>query len=249
MRSDMDKVLVERPRRGGTNTGKRSDRRASKASLENEEGEKRQRMRVVHGDGNKELNENLNPLRRFLESRIGKKWDDVYSEIRKNNKPNSATKYHIFQHLEYMVELNPIKLKDGRVFARRIFEAELSFGDLYVLGGILLQYKRNKTRWRQKDRLPPANTFSFNKVRRRFKKIEEDGICVGYYIEIDGIWWEGRFCKRPTMMDVEHLERKVGKTWKDLFFRRGLGRTESDPYSQLTQLSKRDIKKLKLGEL
>jgi hypothetical protein len=244
----MDKILVERPRRGGTDTGKRSDRRASKASLENDEGEKRQRMRVVHGDGYKELNENLNPLRRFLESRLGKKWYDVYCEIRKNNKPNSATKYHIFQHLDSMVEKNPVVLEDGRVISRTIFETELRMGDLYVLGGILLKYKKNKSIWRQKQR-ELSNTFSFNRIRRRFKKIDKDGVCVGYYIEIDGIWWEGRFCKRPTMMDVEHLERRVGKTWKDHFFRRGLGRTESDPYSQLTQLSKRDIKKLKLGDL
>jgi hypothetical protein len=49
------------------------------------------------------LNENLQPLRRFLMSRRGKRWDDVYAELRRNLAPQSAIDMHIFQHLDHFV--------------------------------------------------------------------------------------------------------------------------------------------------
>lgn len=51
----------------------------------------------------KQLNENLGPLKRFLQSRVGHKWDNVYSEIRANINPGNAVQAHVLQHLEHYV--------------------------------------------------------------------------------------------------------------------------------------------------
>jgi hypothetical protein len=56
----------------------------------------------------KELNEFLNPLWRFLNSRVGKPWDKVYSEIRAQNSGRSAVGAHIYQHLFDFVVVNPL---------------------------------------------------------------------------------------------------------------------------------------------
>jgi hypothetical protein len=43
--------------------------------------------------------ENLAPLRRFLASRVGRRWDDVYSEVRAAIRADSAAQLHVLQHL------------------------------------------------------------------------------------------------------------------------------------------------------
>lgn len=96
MRPDFAKILVERPRRGGTN-----DRKGRAVPIDDLP--QKESMRKPHRD-RKELNENLSPLYRFLEKSVGRKWDDVYSEITENLNPNNAVQYHILQHLKWYVD-------------------------------------------------------------------------------------------------------------------------------------------------
>ncbi len=114
MREDIDKLLVERERYG-------SERGFYRASLKDD----------LHGDNyrtkasmkpdhrstlknrRKELNENLSPLYRFLESSCGRKWNDVYSEVRKVARPDSAVRFHVFQHLDQYVE-KAVIMVDGK---------------------------------------------------------------------------------------------------------------------------------------
>lgn len=52
----------------------------------------------------KELNENLNPLVRFLRSNVGKQWDEIYSELCRSLRKDKAINLHVFQHLRHYVE-------------------------------------------------------------------------------------------------------------------------------------------------
>jgi hypothetical protein len=54
----------------------------------------------------KNLNENLRPLFQFLEKSVGRRWDDVYSEICANINPNKAIDYHVLQHVGWHVDLH-----------------------------------------------------------------------------------------------------------------------------------------------
>jgi hypothetical protein len=53
----------------------------------------------------KRLNENLQPLVRFLRSSVGRRWDDVHSEIAAQISCKSAVQKHVLDHLrDYVVE-------------------------------------------------------------------------------------------------------------------------------------------------
>jgi hypothetical protein len=132
MRSDIAKVLVERPRVGGVGKeNSRRNRRATKQALDHIDDANELDVWSFHGmkrvhtslpgsyDDKKQLNENLQPLRRFLHSRIGKPWSEVYSEIMANLNLNNSVQYHVFQHLtrDRMVETNTYLGKSGKVIA------------------------------------------------------------------------------------------------------------------------------------
>ena len=99
MRSDMAKVLVERPRRGGWRRFR--DRRcAFDRKTRTRADEPAHQLRMGMGfAADKSLNENLEPLRRFLLARRGCHWDRVYSEIRSRLAPRSTVDMHVMQHL------------------------------------------------------------------------------------------------------------------------------------------------------
>jgi hypothetical protein len=63
--------------------------------------------------GRKVLNENLAPLRRFLQQRVGRSWDAVRSEICAVIAPRSAVQKHVLDHVAEMVEQNVVMI-DGR---------------------------------------------------------------------------------------------------------------------------------------
>lgn len=58
-----------------------------------------------NGLDHKTLNENLNPLYRFLKTSVGRPWNDVYSEIRAQIDPRRANGFHVLQHVGWYVNL------------------------------------------------------------------------------------------------------------------------------------------------
>jgi hypothetical protein len=100
MRSDISKVLVTTPRIGSR--WKNGEVRALRRERidEDYDGPRRTSMKPSNaGWERKQLNEYLNPLYRFLERRVGERWDNVYSEICASNSRGSAVGEHIYQHL------------------------------------------------------------------------------------------------------------------------------------------------------
>ena len=59
----------------------------------------------------KSLNENLAPLVRFIRKRIGRRWDDVFSEICEHLDTGSTVKMHVREHLEDFIL---IRISRGR---------------------------------------------------------------------------------------------------------------------------------------
>jgi hypothetical protein len=81
----------------------------------------------------KMFGENLNPLWRFLKSRVGKKWDDVYSEIRSTLSIRSTVQNHVFQHLVFDVCTKTIRTENGRVMRWDQFHDYCDYeGNFYV---------------------------------------------------------------------------------------------------------------------
>jgi len=121
MRKDMSKVLVEDGRLNsgvGAKQLKRQHRRKLNRNVD-EHSPKRESLSGHRHFGHecKTLNENLKPLVRFLASRAGQPWDEVYSEIRERINVKSAVQLHIMQHLWGFVDRD-IKISDQGVPVR-----------------------------------------------------------------------------------------------------------------------------------
>lgn len=111
MREDMYKVIVERPRLGGNLPISRTAYIKGDA----EDLVKQESMRKRWAYDRKSLNENLNPLKRFFDSKIGQHYDDVWSELCEYLNDNSTVKKHVKDHAKDMVELN-VRMIDGKPY-------------------------------------------------------------------------------------------------------------------------------------
>lgn len=191
MRQDISKVICERPRLQPSDEATRVSRRNWRQNPNDDMtfiGMKRiHKLRHGHG-GAKELNENLRPLYRFLGSRCGKKWNDVYSEICSNLNKNSAVQLHVFQHLDHMVEKDT-QIINGVVCDSKGKELYRFRNTFYVDDdGILCSLSKH-----------PKSKYSYN---RNAKNGTYRGTNVNYirsdnplmdYCLIDGIWYEVEF--------------------------------------------------------
>ena len=127
MRSDMHKVIVERPRtRAGHGVFiRRALRRHARRDPEGAPAYRGMRRPYQWGYDRyaKSLNENLRPLERFLQSRAGRPWNDVYSEICRHIRLTNAVQRHILIHLKHMVA-DDLRKEDA--------EAILLQGSVYI---------------------------------------------------------------------------------------------------------------------
>lgn len=110
MRPDMKEVLITKGRDGSSH--KRNDyvRRLRRTKPGEEDCGGRETMRHQCDDDMydakyKRLGEHLTPLYRYLNSKVGQHWDDIWSEIKANNPANSGVGAHIYTHID--VELHP----------------------------------------------------------------------------------------------------------------------------------------------
>ncbi|TFW28654.1 hypothetical protein E4O92_20600 [Massilia horti] len=101
MREDMFKVIVERPRLVNSNGYSRDGRK-----YRNHE-ETPNHLGMKRGYNLKKwLNENLAPLRRYLEKQVNRPWNKVYGEIRATIDPRSTVKLHVLQHIDDFVAID-----------------------------------------------------------------------------------------------------------------------------------------------
>lgn len=203
MREDMAKVIVERPR-----VGRRPPRKGRAVALEELPQQEGMRRRHRGFLGRKELNENLNPLQRFLEKQVGRPWNKVYAEISRWLKPTSTVQQHVRDHLADFVAgvprqtrpcFNPSPPDLFKGYWRQPLYVDARDG--------LLKRTRNlpevKARLRAR---PPA------------KKPERDRIRIGKWRElrrIAGIWYEVTLALLPEAEygPVAVREYNWGRQW------------------------------------
>ena len=92
MREDMARVIVQRPRIPDRDA--RKGRSLPLDQLPAQEGMRRPHVRFW---GGKQLNEDLAPLRRYLERerQVGRPWDKVYANIAKHLRADSTVQQHV----------------------------------------------------------------------------------------------------------------------------------------------------------
>lgn len=191
MRDDMAKIIVERPRRGD-----HSGRKGRARPLEDlPQYEGMRRPHLLHGWG-KELNENLQPLRRYLERQVGRPWDKVYAEIARNLRVDNTVQQHVRDHLQDYVAVTPRRVFGGWWSRSR---SGLWYQPLYVdpVTGLLCRTDRlpeEKARRRAKRRRPPEAPVRIELAPGRQLRL------------IAGLWYEVRLAPMPAAVFKAGLE-------------------------------------------
>lgn len=132
MRSDMAKVVTERPRRGHANPSKKTGKRLSKDEFDNDDhGSSRAPVsrRRQYGWNSKEFTDVLGPLRGYLRKQVGRPWNKVFSELSQFLDKRSITGQHIFDHVKWEIILN-VRIGDNGV----VYEYPARYGTLSSLG-------------------------------------------------------------------------------------------------------------------
>ncbi len=159
MRADMAKVIVERPRLGSRHKHEAKGYHRRGQRLAPEDQPRREGMKVRSG-GSKMLNEHLAPLRRFLESCVGRPWDDVFAEVCANISRDSAVQDHVRDHVADFVITHVLLIDgvpcdaEGRFYGQPLLHAHLR-QRLYVCPrtGLLRRLER-PSRKRPRPRRP-----------------------------------------------------------------------------------------------
>lgn len=102
----MAKVLCERPRAGGWGNEKNYKRKVYE-SMRDEIPVKFESMKKRLWE-RKDFTDLISPLYKFIEGKVGSRWNDVYSEIRERVNPNSLQQIHLLGHVKAMVEQNVV---------------------------------------------------------------------------------------------------------------------------------------------
>jgi len=195
MRKDMSKVIVERPRVGRSAAGLRPGRTRA---VEDDDGAPiRARGAVAptrKPQKTKSLNENLNPLRRYLQSQVGRPWNKVYSEISENLKPSSTVQQHVRDHLEDFVAVKT-RMKAGVVMAAQRFGGERALEEdhhrfyVHPRTGLLRENPHQKS-WNARFRA--KRVAAEKELAARMRAIDAK---TQLHKLKDEIWWEVKLGK------------------------------------------------------
>jgi hypothetical protein len=136
VRSDMARVVIERPRRGhsiGLHERNRTTKTRGKVSpqdweLDEEDvdvvvGSKRHPISPNRPENDayedKSFSDLLGPLKRYLRKQVGRPWDDVYSELSQHLDKRSLSGQHIWDHVLQEVEQYVWIGESGKVYYKR----------------------------------------------------------------------------------------------------------------------------------
>lgn len=185
MRSDMSKVVTERPRNGG-NLGFRQGyvRDFSWKRLREEGREEESPCRDIGRkrkyEDYKEFDDHISPLYRYLEKACGRPWNDVYSEICANLKLDSTTQRHIRDHVDDYVEKN-VRYKDGKpVVCRWGMEISIESPDRYFAPNF----------WVDREGILRAGRARRRKYKPDYSEWTPPTDLTFPYVQKDGYWYQ-----------------------------------------------------------
>jgi hypothetical protein len=138
----------------------------------------------------KSLNDNLNPLRNLLRSRIGQPWNQVHSELSRRLDSNSMTGRHVLDHVrDYVTEnvelINDVPYSRGGGWRR--FRALRGEYDFYVhpeTGILCNPASRISLQIVPKPSIEPKHSI---RIDRHYR-----------YEKIDDIWYRVTFADLPV---------------------------------------------------
>ncbi|HEY9690617.1 MAG TPA: hypothetical protein V6D15_00250 [Oculatellaceae cyanobacterium] len=160
----LSEIVIERPRHGmriSSTRLKGVKKTLDKLTVEATEDGLFNPYLIKVRNGSKYLSDHLGPLRRFLRSKVGQPWNDVYSELCQRLNPNTIAGKHVIDHLWDYVERH-VEIIDGIPYSKPywISRTQLisSYRDkfyVHPLTGILCTVEKSSRVSRQQDQ--PTN--------------------------------------------------------------------------------------------
>lgn len=197
MRGDMPKVIVERPRRGAGWTRKGRALHDDDLSLSAIAVKMHDRGRGT----SKNLNENLAPLRRYLEAQVDRPWRKVWSEVCAHLKPSNTVQQHVRDHIPDCVAIKT-SLRDGEIFVHeRWSRGPVRLKDSHVrlfvdpTSGLV---RRNK-HWRSWEARRRLVAEAEAKARAAWMRVVSDRVQLHLYRDC---WWEVTLAAVPTAIEL-----------------------------------------------
>jgi hypothetical protein len=182
MRADMDKVIVERPRVGSRAPSRKKGYRKYCQQVGIENLPRREPLPGRWRGRERQLNEHLGPMRRFLRSRVGRPWNKVHQELCEHVSFNNAVQMHVLTHVfDYVCRLVEYRGRNVVRLDNWYRGIVLRPGQMYVCPrtGILKVVKRRPGR--------PAERVGLRQLTQYHRR--------------DGNWWELKLRKRPDAPD------------------------------------------------
>lgn len=125
----MSKVIVERPRIGHSQRYAKPGR--SRVVTDDDGAPLRVREPARNAARTKAFNENLAPLRRYIDRQVGRPWNKVYSDIAAHLSPASTVQQHVRDHIEDYVAVRTLMV-EGRVHALPRFGGPQPLENLWI---------------------------------------------------------------------------------------------------------------------
>ncbi len=201
MRHDMAKVIVERPRYGSSLRGESKGYHRSLQRIGREELPYREGMKKRHQGRTKSLNEHLGPLRRYLDSQVGRPWNKVFSEICAHIDRESAVQDHVRDHVADYFETHVVEIDgepcsgQGWTYGRTLHQTHRFLWYVCPRSNILKRVK-NLSRSQRRPTKPPDAP--------RFVRVSDSLPCH----MIDGAWHVVSLRSLPQIR-AGRLERDV----------------------------------------
>ncbi len=206
MRKDLNKLLCERERVGSSNKFHtvRHNNQFNKIDEQTPIRESmRKRYNVTHSW--KSLNENLNPLLRFIEGSVGRNWDKVYKEICQSFDKRSVINQHILDHL-FQYVATKVSMYNGELYHHTKWNGleplAKGWAPFYVdpKTNILKANKHRKNYnaiYRQRREQEKQQLLRVERVISEYEKLK----CV------DGIWYKIEYQPFPPPYNYTYVDQ------------------------------------------
>lgn len=194
MRRDMNKVLTERKRAGVKDIGRKPFDKANTPreksyykDVELDDRPEKESMTKRHMYYRKSLTDHIQPLVRYLVSQVGRKWDDVWSDICKVMKGNGLQAQHVKDHVkDYVGGVS----HSGKTYYWRDAESHLVYVDE---NGVLRKGRDYRSRGRNRkpkiyDHVRESDLVEYHKINGCWYRLTLAEYEVPAYRRYDGTW-------------------------------------------------------------
>ena len=209
MRADMKKVVVERPRRQSNMPNRKFGARLPYIpDHDYDEQPKRVGISASYRYSAKWLRDLLGPLERFLQSRMGQPWNDVYSEMCAGLDKRDTTGQHIFDLMERMVARHCLMDVNGKICHFRWGSTLAEVEGFYVhpqTGTLCHAPRPNKRELKRRRLLAEEVTWLNINDESGYRKHEG----IWYLVKLKRVFAGWTRSKKPVMVHDIFLKKDV----------------------------------------